>query len=79
MEAILKVRRKGILIIPKKLRDASGIHKGDEVIVEARDNMLIIRPLKPKIVDVDPELIDKLLAEEYESEARKYEGLFKGG
>ena len=79
MEAILKVRRKGILIIPKKLRDASGIHEGDEVIVEAKDNMLIIRPLKPKIVDIDPGVIDKLLAEEYGDEARKYEGLFKGG
>jgi len=79
MEAILKVRRKGVLIIPKNLRDASGIHEGDEVIVEAKDNMLIIRPLKPKIVDIDPGVIDKLLAEEYGDEARKYEGLFKGG
>jgi len=76
---VLRVRKKGVLILPKKLREASGISEDSEVIVEARENTLIIKPLKPPIVvDVDPELVEKLLSEEHVVERRKYNGILGG-
>ena len=68
---VLKVRRKGILILPKRLRDKVGINEGDEVIVEVKGDKLVMRVLKPKIVDVNPNLVEKLLKEEYELERKK--------
>ncbi len=75
MKMILRVRKNGVLILPKKLREASGISEDSEVIVEVRGNTLIIKPLKPPmIVDVNPELVEKLLNEENMVEKRKYNG-----
>jgi len=72
---VLKVRKKGVIILPKKLREEAGIHEGDEVVVEVVGGRLVMRVLKPKVVDVDPGLVRKLLREEYELERRKYEGM----
>jgi len=33
MKAVLRVRKKGIIILPKRIREALGIDEGDEVIV----------------------------------------------
>ncbi|MCS7364465.1 MAG: AbrB/MazE/SpoVT family DNA-binding domain-containing protein [archaeon GB-1867-035] len=79
MRFVLKVRRKGVLILPKRVREIAGINEGDEVIVEAERNMLIIRVLKPKVVDVDPSVVENLLREEYELERRKYGRLLHSG
>ncbi len=79
MRIVLKVRRKGILILPKKLREAIGVDEGDDVITEVKGDKLILWVLKPKVVDVDPVYIDKLLREEYEVEKKKYEGMFRYG
>jgi bifunctional DNA-binding transcriptional regulator/antitoxin component of YhaV-PrlF toxin-antitoxin module len=49
MRFVLKIRRKEVLILPKKLREAVGLKEGD---------------LKPKVVDVDPNLVEELLGEE---------------
>ncbi len=78
MRIVLRVRKNGVLILPKKLREASDISEDSEVIVEARENTLIIKPLKPPmIVDVNPELAEKLLSEENMVEKRKYNELPK--
>ena len=77
MRIVLKVRKKGILILPKSLREKSGIKEGDEVIVEAKENVITIRSLKPKVVDIEPELIEKLLSEEYRLERKKYGGILR--
>lgn len=79
MRVILKIRKKGVLILPKSLRRESGVDEGDEVIVEVSEGVITIKPLRPKIVDVDPEIIDRLLKEEYELEALKYGGGFEEG
>ena len=75
----MKVRKKGILILPKKLREKVGISEGDEVIVEVEKDRLVMRVLKPRVVDIDPGLVEKLLREEYELERRKHERIFYGG
>ncbi|MEL9908032.1 MAG: AbrB/MazE/SpoVT family DNA-binding domain-containing protein [Desulfurococcus sp.] len=69
---ILKVRKKGIIILPKKLREALGVDEGDEVIVEVVGEELVMRALKPRIVDVDPEIAERLLREEYDLERGRY-------
>ena len=50
--------------LPKQLLREVDLKEGDEVIVEVKDNTLIIKPLKPKIVDIDMEIIEHLLREE---------------
>ena len=72
MELVLKVRKKGVIILPKGLRDALGIGEGDELVAEVVDGKLVMRPLRPKVVDVDPGLVERLLREEYELEAGRY-------
>ncbi len=71
LKSVLKVRKKGVVILPKKLREEAGIKEGDEVIAEASEGMIVLKPLKPKVVDVDPELIEEFLREEYGLEGRK--------
>lgn len=73
MAVVLKVRRKGILILPKEIREKAGIEEDSEVIVEIKDNSIIIKPLKPKVVRVDPGIIEEFLREEYVLEERRYE------
>ncbi len=61
---ILRIGRRGVLRLPKQLLREVDLKEGDEVIVEVKDNTLIIKPLKPKIVDIDMEIIEHLLREE---------------
>ena len=72
MRAVLRVRRKGVLILPKRIREASGINEGDEVLVEAREGVLVVRPLRPRVVDVDLSLVEELLREEYRLEGGEH-------
>jgi len=78
LRIVTKVRKKGVLILPKRVREAAGIREGDEVLIEVGEGLLVIRPLRPKIVDVDPSLLEELLREEYRLEARKHEEILKG-
>ncbi len=77
MRVVLRVRKKGILILPKKLREEVGLREGDEVVVETRDNTIIMKPLRPLIVDVDPKLVDEILKEEYRLEEERYKGMLE--
>ena len=72
MKMVLRVRRNGVLILPKKLVEAIGLNSGDYVIAEVRGDKLVLRGLKPKVVDVDPAYVEKLLREEHELERNKY-------
>ncbi len=75
----MEVKKKGILILPKKLREEAGISEGDEVIVEVEKGKLIMKVLKPRVVDVNPHLAEKLVREEYELEKRGHEKMFYDG
>jgi len=72
MRVVLKVRKKGIVILTKDVRRKAGIDEGDELIVEVEEGKLTMKVLRPKVVDVDPNLVEKLLREEYGLERRKY-------
>ena len=71
VRAILKIRKKGVLILPKKLRESLNVGEGDELLAEVSEGVLILKPFKPKIVNVDPSLVEKILSEEDELERRR--------
>jgi len=72
MRVVLRVRRKGVLILPKRLREEIGLREDDEVIVETRGKSLVIKPLRPLVVDIDPELVEEILEEERGLEEKRY-------
>ena len=69
----MKLRKKGILILPKAVREAVGFKENSEVLAEVRGDSVILRPLEPRIVDVDPALVDKILKEERSEWGKKLE------
>ena len=71
VRAILRIRKKGVLILPKKLRESLNVGEGDELLAEVSEGVLILKPFKPKIVNVDPSLVEKILSEEDELERRR--------
>jgi len=64
MKTVLKVGRKGIVVIPKAFREKVGIEEGGKVVLEIVDNSLVLKPLKPLVVDIDPEVLRKVILEE---------------
>jgi len=50
------------------LRKAANIGEGDDVLVEVKDGIILMKVFKPRVVDVEPELIEKLLEEEVKLE-----------
>ncbi len=44
-EMVLKVRKKGITILPKRLRQAAGVHEGSEVKAKVLPSGILLRPL----------------------------------
>ncbi|MBS7640646.1 MAG: AbrB family transcriptional regulator [Candidatus Bathyarchaeia archaeon] len=76
VKVVLKVRKKGVLILPKPLREAAGIGEG-EVSAEAREGEIVIRPLKPRVVDIDPQIIKELLSEERGLEEEKFKRILR--
>ncbi|RLG64237.1 AbrB family transcriptional regulator, partial [archaeon] len=61
MRVVLRVRKKGIVILTKDIRRKAGIDEGDELIVEVEEGKLTMKVLRPKVVDVDPNLVEELL------------------
>jgi len=74
---ILKVRKKGVVILPKKLRTKAGIEEDSEVIAEIKGNEVLLRPLKPVVVRVDWAIAEKILYEEDKIEEEKLREIFK--
>ncbi len=74
---VLKVGRKGILILPKEVRESIGVKEGDEVVVNVEDDTLVLKRFKVKRVRVSRKLIDKLLREELALEEAKFEDVVK--
>ncbi len=67
MRWILKVGEKGVIMLPERLRQTAGIMEGDEIIAEAEKGVIVLRPLKPKpkIVDIDPEILEEIIRERF--------------
>lgn len=76
VKVVLKVRKKGVLILPKPLREAAGIGEG-EVFVEAKEGEIVIKPLKPRVVDIDPQIVEELFSEESDLEEEKFKRILR--
>jgi AbrB family looped-hinge helix DNA binding protein len=51
--SVARVYKKGQVTIPKAVRDAAGINIGDRVVVEARDDEIVLR--RPRgVLEFDP-------------------------
>jgi AbrB family looped-hinge helix DNA binding protein len=74
---ILKVRKKGVVILPKELRAKAGIEEDSEVIAEIKGSEVLLRPLKPVVVRVDWATVEKILHEEDKVEEEKLREIFK--
>ncbi len=73
MSVVLKVRKKGILILPKTIRLRAGIEENSEVLVEVKGDMIILRPLKPRVVNAD--MVKKIIGEEKREWEERLNGL----
>ena len=77
LRVILKVRRKGVIVLPKSLREKAGIEEESEVTAEVISGAVVLKPLKLREVDIDPKLVEEILREEGKAEARKLHGLLR--
>jgi len=64
MRTVLKVGKKGVIVLPKAFRERVGIEEGGEVLAEVVGDAIVLRPLKPRVVNVDPRTVEVILAEE---------------
>ena len=60
MRAIVKLYSKGIVVIPKAIRDAVGVGEGDTLVVEATREAIVLRPLRPKRIKLGGRVRDIL-------------------
>ncbi len=75
---VSRVGKKGVIVIPKAMRERIGICDGSLVIIECGDGEIIIRPLKVtrvKFTNKIRDLADNLLSEEYVLEEMKFNEL----
>ncbi|MCC6055726.1 MAG: AbrB family transcriptional regulator [Desulfurococcaceae archaeon] len=75
--SILKVRKRGVVILSKELRSKAGIEEDSEVVAEIRGNEVLLRLLKSVIVSVDWAAVEKILHEEDEVEEEKLRKILK--
>lgn len=61
MKNVIRVGKKGIVVLPKALREEVGIEEGSLLTAEAKGGSLVLTPLRVKIVDVDPEAVTELV------------------
>jgi len=73
LRVVLRVGRRGGLVIPKAFRERVGITEGDLVEVEVVGDSIVLKPLKPLTVDIDPSVASSVIAEE----RRRWEGRLK--
>ncbi|MFP3163983.1 MAG: AbrB/MazE/SpoVT family DNA-binding domain-containing protein [Acidianus hospitalis] len=57
----IKGKKKGIVILPKDVRVKLSINENDILIANIEGDKLVLRPLKPKIVRVDPKVVEDIL------------------
>ena len=74
VEGITKISKKGIIIIPKNVRDAAGFNEGDPIIVKSENGKIILERLENNIVTVN---IDQKTLEEILESIKKDEKILE--
>lgn len=71
----MKVRKKGVVILPKAVRVEVGIGDGSVMELETRKEYLVLRPVRVKLVEISAksaaELVRRIKREEKKLEERK--------
>ena len=49
---ITRIGKKGVIVIPKGIREALGIEEGSSVIIDIREGEIVITPFTPKRVEL---------------------------
>lgn len=64
-EHVTRVLKKGIVVIPKALREEVGIKEGDLIVIRRTGSSIIIEPLDHMLtlVNLDQNSIDRILRE----------------
>ncbi len=75
MIVVLNVRKKDVIVLPKNLREATGIDGEDEVMIDVASDKILLRALKPRVVDVDSRIVFELLRKEDSLETKRYRDL----
>lgn len=70
MRTVLKVGKKGVVVLPKELRERMGLSAGDILIAEIKGDSVALRLLWPREADVDLQLVYELLEEKMLEEKR---------
>jgi len=73
LKVVLRVGRRDVIVLPKAFREMVGITEGDLIEVEVVGDSIVLRPLKPLTVDIDPNAASSVIAEE----RRRWEGRLK--
>ncbi|MGQ4892114.1 MAG: AbrB/MazE/SpoVT family DNA-binding domain-containing protein [Candidatus Njordarchaeia archaeon] len=79
MKAVVKVRKKGIIILPKRIREQANLSEGDDLLAIVEEGKIILEKLEPLKVKVDPKEIEKILREELVLEDKKIEEILGEG
>jgi len=68
---VLKIHKKGIIVLPKWMREHIGVNEGDALLAEVRDLKIVLEPLRPKRVKLSgkvSKIVRDLKKEEIELE-----------
>ncbi len=71
LRTIVKLGKKGIIVLPKGIREAIGVNEGDKLVVKVEGDKLVLKPLKPLVVDVDPDIVREILRKERKLEEER--------
>ncbi len=71
LRTIVKLGKKGIIVLPKGIREAIGVNEGDKLVVKVEGDKLVLKPLKPLVVDVDPGVVREILRKERKLEEER--------
>lgn len=73
--SVAKIGKRGVLVIPAEIRKKSGLHDGDDVLIEAGENGMIHIMKRPKdfvaaLRDLHSEIWPEISPAEYVKEER---------
>ncbi len=67
---IVRMGKKGTVVIPKEVRNSLHLTEGTPLVLEVRDSKIVMRPLIPEKVRLKSETIQRIVREAKREELR---------